>query len=378
MAVMRPLAKLRRIAQHACRGEAFGDYARQVGAAPAGSATAGKWRRRSSVIRVDGMWRVAGLIVAFAVLAGPFRAADARPVSQDVPVAEEYAMAEQALQGGQVDAGLKALEKAASQNGLRAQLRLGRIYREGRLVQQDEAKACQLFGEAADGHARLDPKHPAAPLVGEAFRNWAMCFAKSASGSGAEHNMARAAELFYQAGVIFGDAQGLHELAMQYLAGEGIARNPTLAVFHLYSAARKRYPPAQAQLGVLLWEGKVIKRKAGPGLALLILAREGASPEDRAWITSHYDDAIITASPGEEAEALRVASEWRGTYGPERTNALPVAKEEGVPLPQRSPARLAPSATIPPFTLPDDMQKNSYGAQPTGADVPPSSAPAQP
>jgi TPR repeat protein len=338
-----------------------------------------QWRRPLWVRRVDSMLRVAGLVMAFAVLAGPLGVAEARPVSQEGHGAADYVAAEAALAGGQVEAGLKALEKAASQNGLRAQVRLGTIYREGRLVQQDEAKACQLFSEAAGSHARLDPRHPAAPLVGEAFRNLAMCYARDATGPRAEQNAARAAELFYQAGVIFGDAQGLYELALMYLTGEGITRNPALAVFHLYSAARKRYPPAQAQLGVLLWEGKVIKRKPGPGLALLMLAREGASAEDRAWIRSCYDDAMITASPEEEAEALRVANELRNTYGTERTNALPVASDESVPLPHRSPLRRSPFGTSHPLVVEKGMEKkNTYGGQPTGINAPADSVPQQP
>lgn len=305
------------------------------------------------------MLRVSGLLMAFAILAGPHYAAEAKPVSREA-----------ALESA--GAGLKALEEAAGRNELRAQLRLGTIYRDGQLVERDQAKACQLFREAAGGHAQIDPRHRTAPLVGEAFRNLAMCYAKQDAG--------RAAELFYQAGVIFGDAQGLYELARMYLEGEGMARNPALAVFHLYSAARKRYPPAQAQLGILLWEGKVIKRKAGPGLALLMLAREGAAAADQPWIGSHYDDAMITASPEEEAEALRVASELRKTYGVGgRMDATPVDADQNVPLPHRSPARLTPGSSATPLLVEDGTQKqNTYGTQPTGADAPVESVPPQP
>lgn len=314
--------------------------------------------------------------MAFAVLAGLHCAAEARPVSRAAASATDYMAAEAALKSGRVDAGLKALEEAASRNELRAQLRLGTIYRNGQLVERDEARACQLFREAAGGHARIDPRHRIAPLVGKAFRNLAMCYAKQDAG--------RAAELFYQAGVIFGDAQGLYELAMMYLAGEGTVSNPALAVFHLYSAARKRYPPAQAQLGLLLWEGKMIKRKAGPGLALLMLAREGAAAADRAWISSHYDDAMITASPEEEAEALRVAGELRETYGVgrtggERMETLPVTADPTVPLPKRSPARLKPGSSATPLLVEEGTQKkNTYATQPTGADAPLDSVPPQP
>jgi hypothetical protein len=301
-------------------------------------------------------------IIACGLLAMPLRAFDANAASL-MPPGEELAAAEQAITGGRADLGLKALERAASQNSLRAQVRLAEIYREGKVVSADELKACKLFSEAASAHAKIDPKHPWAKMVGEAYRNWALCYVKGFSQPGWNRNMNAAAELFFQAGVIFGDVPAQYELSQLYLSGQGVSQNIKLGIDHLYMTSRKRHPPALARLGHLMWEGKVMKRRAGPGLALLILAKEGAAPEDRAWILSLHDDAMITATRAEEAEAEKFAAEWRNTYGPV-PGVAPTNKggvDDPIPLPLRSPRSAIPIA--------GEEQRNSFGNQPTGASV---------
>lgn len=299
-------------------------------------------------------------IIACGVLAMPMRVSHAQAATL-MPPAEEYAMAEQALLGGRVEAGLKALERAASQNSLRAQVRLAQIYREGKFVSADELKACQLFSEAASAHAKIDPKHPSATMVGEAYRFWAMCYVKGLSKPGWTRNMSAAAELFFQAGVIFGDVPALYELSQLYLSGQGVTQNIKLGIDHLYMTSRKRYPPALARLGHLMWEGKVMKRSAGPGLALLILAKEDAAPEDRAWIALLYDDAMITATRAEEADAEKFAADLRNSGAASQNGGgQNRGVNDAVPLPHRAPIR-----TETPVA--GEQQRSSFSSQPTGA-----------
>src|SRR4051812_39957780 len=77
-------------------------------------------------------------------------------------LAEEYSTAEDAFRDGRVDIGLQALDRAVGQGSLHAMLRLGNIYREGKLVPKDEVKACRLYGLAADRNVRLDKFYAAA------------------------------------------------------------------------------------------------------------------------------------------------------------------------------------------------------------------------
>lgn len=280
---------------------------------------------------------VGALAVAAAFWAAPVAANAAGQVTRSL--AEEYATAEDALRDGRVDIGLQALDRAAAQGSLHAMLRLGNIYREGKLVPKDEARACTLYGAAADRNVRLDKFYAAAHLVAEAFRRAGMCYAKGLDAPGWEKNVTLAADLFQQAGVMLDDPIALYELGKLYLTGEGQMQNPAIAQRYLEAAARKRYPPAQAVLGTLMWEGKFIKRRPASGLALLILSKEAAAPEDRAWINSSYDDAWLTASSDQEREAKALVERWRSIYGNPTSNAIQMANPTDVPTPTRGRPR---------------------------------------
>lgn len=316
------------------------------------------------------MRQIIGAVAALAFLWAPAGSASAAGQSMRSP-AEEYSTAEDAFRDGRVDIGVQALERAAGQGSLYAMLRLGNLYREGKLVPKDEVKACGLYSLAADLNVRLDKFYAAAHLVAEAFRRAGMCYAKGLDAPGWEKNVTLAADLFHQAGVMLDDPVALYELGKLYLNGEGEMRNPALAARHLEAAARKRYPPAQALLGMLMWEGKVIKRRPASGLALLMLGKEAASPEDQAWISRAYDDALITASKDLEREAVALVDKWRSVYGSQNTiqTATPTVPSD-IPPPTKAPGKDGPVGTA---SAKND--KEQYGSQPTGGNVPPAAAP---
>jgi TPR repeat protein len=244
-------------------------------------------------------------------------------------LAEEYTAAEDAFQHGRVDAGLQALERAAGQGSLHAAIRLGNIYREGKLVAKSELKACELYFATAERNVRLDKFYAAAHLVAEAFRRAGMCFAKGLNAPGWDRNLKLAADLLYQASVTLDDPIASYELGRLYL-NEPQIYNPAIAARNLETAARKRYAPAQALLGTLMWEGKVVKQRQPSGLALLILAKEGATPEERASISRDYEEALLTATKDVEREALVMVDRWRGVYGYPAGNTLPIASPQQV------------------------------------------------
>jgi hypothetical protein len=314
------------------------------------------------------MRQIFGALAALALVCVPLKAADAAGQSVQ-SVAEEYSAAEEAFRSGRADLGIQALERAANQGALRAMLSLGNIYNEGKLVAKDEAKACQLYSVAADKFSRLDKFYPAAHLVAEAFRRAGMCYVKGPAGW--EKNPAFAAELFHQAGVILEDPAALFELAKLYLTGENQYHNAALAARYLEAAARKRYAPAQALLGSLMWDGKMIKRRPASGLALLILGMESTTPEDRAWITSLHDDALLTASDDLEKQAMVLVEQWKSVYDNPQPDLVQTAGPT-VPTPTRAPGKegVGISANAPLGGGPEQ-----FGGQPTGASSPPSDLP---
>lgn len=285
-------------------------------------------------------------------------------------LAEEYATAEDAFRDGRVDVGIQALERAANQGSLHAMLRLGNIYREGKLVAKDEVKACDLYSVAANRNIRLDKFYAAARQVAEAFRRAGMCYARGLPSPGWEQDLSMAADMFHQAGVMLDDPIALYELGKLYLSGSDQMHNAAIAARHLEAAARKRYPPAQALLGTLMWEGKLIKRRPAAGLALLILSKEAASPEDRAWIDRAYEDALLTASPDLEREALVLVDKSRSLYGNPAANTMQTAApavSPDVPNPTRGRSKEAEGLSAGVASAND---KNQFGGQPTNARLP--------
>jgi hypothetical protein len=318
-----------------------------------------------------GFWVSAGVAFWGLGLSGAVAAPNA-------PAPNGYAMADRAAagdSGGQDD--LEQLQAAARRGGMSASLKLAKLYSEGRIVAHDEVKACELYGTLADKHSQIDRSDPGARVIAEAFRSWAFCYLRGAQGW--EKNLVRAAELFHQAGVILDDPESLYELSKLYLKGEGVSPNARLAVHFLRTAAHKRFAPAQAMLGTLMWQGKVLKQQRINGLALIKFALEVARPEDKVWIDREYEEALLTAKKEEEKDALLLVAEWKKAYAPESTGTTsplivsPPAQVAPAPLiaspppPVRAPgAPPQPRLATPPANVkPPVEQQNEYGTLPT-------------
>jgi hypothetical protein len=189
----------------------------------------------------------------------------------------------------------------------------------------------------------VDRFDPGAALVATAFRRTARCYAKGFAKPGWERNMRAVAELYFHAGVTLRDPESAFELARLYLSGEGIPQNTALAVEMLQNAARRHYPPAQALLGSMMWEGKVMKRRPAQGLALLVIGRERASSDNRPWIAILHDEALIAAPKPVEREARGLVEKWNSVYGAGGDRTLVASKtplnNPSIPTPAKSPTR---------------------------------------
>ncbi len=293
-------------------------------------------------MRVSNMRRVTGFLSALALSWVFIDAA----VTSELPApggSQAVKSAEVALKDGRVQEGMLALQHAAKKGDLKALLRIAEVFESGTLVAQDQLKACQIYSIAADHYSRVDRFDPGAALVATAFRRTAKCYAKGFAKPGWERNMRAVAELYFHAGVTLRDPESAFELARLYLSGEGIPQNTALAVEMLQNAARRHYPPAQALLGSMMWEGKVMKRRPAQGLALLVLGRERASPENRPWIAMLHDEAIIAAPKPVEREARGLVEKWNSVYGVDGDKTLVASRtaldNPSIPTPARSPTR---------------------------------------
>jgi hypothetical protein len=62
-------------------------------------------------------------------------------------------------------------------------------------------------------------------------------------------------------------------------------------------------------LGSMLFKGEHVSRQAALGLFWLIIAKDGAGPDEN-WITEMYSGALAQASDSERALAHKYLEDW--------------------------------------------------------------------
>lgn len=303
---------------------------------------------------------ISSAIVALVMLTpGAVGGADEPPAYASAT--EAYRQGAGALKTGEMGAALPALEYAAKHGVLGAQLKLARAYAAGRDVPRNDVKAFFYFQQIADQQAEISSSSPIAKYVGEAFVALGQYYAAGIPAMPLAADPAYAVGLFRHAASYFGNAEAQYQLGRLYLAGEGVEKNPSLAVNWLAIAARKQHPAAQALLGKLLWRGTEVRQRQARGLALLTLAQENAkaSGRDQAWIGELYQEAFGESDNAvrKEAEAMlpqlggpaRASQAGSTRAAPAEQGVVP-ASRASVPLPVTPPP--APVETAPLSTAP--------------------------
>ncbi len=225
-----------------------------------------------------------------------------------------YRIGVRAYATGNMAQAISALEHAMEKGLIRAKLLLARIYLRGQGLPHEPAVAFRYFREIADDYADISPNHRAAPYVAAAFVELGKFHQRGDASLGLEADDARAADYFVHAASLFGHAEAQYLLARLYLKGAGVPKNVRLARHWLVSASKKGYAPAQAYLGQLLWQGRVLRRRPVKALALITLARVNAQPDDREWIEVIYRNIIGQALPKHAKRARAVVARWRRVY----------------------------------------------------------------
>lgn len=231
-----------------------------------------------------------------------------------------------------------ALQRSASQGNFSALLRLGEIYDAENFEQRDFEKACDYYIRVTERAGKFDRFHPEAGRLAAAFRRAADCYIEGVGTPNGAKDVNMAGNLLFHSGAILEDAESLFKLGKLFLAPDGIGPNLGMATRFLENAARKQYPPAQALLGSMMWEGKVTKHQPAAGLALLILGKERTQAKDRAWITTLHDEAIITAAKDVEREARQLVEKWKAVHSNTVPTAAPI-QQIAIPTPSKAPAR---------------------------------------
>ena len=251
-------------------------------------------RTRNSVMRT-----YRRIFFAFALgaipVAGPQFGFDGAPVNpQDtaLPVVSAQPGAAATLKRASVPAtpvatspttSLTSLQYSADDGQAVAQFKLGRMYAEGDGVTQDNLRAFDYFSRIANQHAEDNPASPEAQIVANAFVALGRYYLDGIPNSRIKPDPERAREMFTYAASYFGNADAQYNLARLYLDGVGAPRDPKNGTRWLGLAAHKGQHQAQAVLGQMMFNGDHFQRQAARGLMWLMLARDGATPNET-WI----------------------------------------------------------------------------------------------
>ena len=221
---------------------------------------------------------------------------------------EAFRAGTQALRQGKTDQGVMELEYAAEQGVPGAIWKLGRMYADGDGVKANKARSYEYFRRLTTAHADEAAGTANARFLANAFVTLGLYHLDGIPGTlRADPNVAR--EMFRYAASYYADPEAQYYLGRLYLLGKGAPKDAIQAARWLRLSANKGDHRAQALLGGMLFKGEQVSRQAALGLFWLIIAKDGAGP-DESWITDMYSSALAQASENERALAHKYLEDW--------------------------------------------------------------------
>jgi TPR repeat protein len=242
---------------------------------------------------------VSALAVALLLGAAPSAGFDGKSPSNAVAALEAFRSGTEALKVGETDKAVTSLQYAAENGYALAQWKLGRMYADGDGVPHDDLRAFEYFRSIVTSQS----DDPQARFVANAYVALGHYYRDGIPNSPVTPDPGRARDMFAYAASFFGDPDAQFYLGRLYLKGEGVAKDPKLAVRWLALAANKGQYEAQATLGQILFRGDNVPRQRPLGLMWLTLASDG-SGDQITWIADAREAAFKQATEDERALAL--------------------------------------------------------------------------
>jgi TPR repeat protein len=246
---------------------------------------------------------VTALAVPLLAGVGPSSGFDGNSPSNGVSAMEAFRSGTQALKVGETDKAVTSLQYAAENGYALAQWKLGRMYADGDGVPHDHLRAFEYFRRIVKSHSEDGASQPEGRFVANAFVALGDYYREGIPNSAVKADLNRARDMYAYAASFFGDPDAQFHLGQLYLAGEGVRKDPKLALRWLALAANKGQYEAQATLGQILFRGDDVPRQRPLGLMWLTLASDG-SGDQIAWIADARVAAFKQATEDERAVAL--------------------------------------------------------------------------
>ena len=246
---------------------------------------------------------VSALAVGLLLGVGPLVGFDGNSPSNNLSPLEAFRSGTLALKVGETEKAITSLQYAAENGHGLAQWQLGRMYAEGNGVPHDDLRAFEYFRRIVKSHSDDTGNAPQPRFVANAFVALGHYYRDGIPNSPVKADPQRARDMFFYAASFFRDPDAQFHLGRLYLNGEGIRKDPKLAVRWLALAAKKGQYEAQATLGQILFRGENVPRQRPLGLMWLTLASDG-SGDQVSWIADARADAFKQATEDERALAF--------------------------------------------------------------------------
>ena len=218
----------------------------------------------------------------------------------------------QALKQGRIDDALGAFRYGAQKRDVASEWKLGRMLQVGEGVARDDAGAYRIFLAIADRHVTETPSREDAPFVAHAIVSVGVYHLSGVEAAGLPRDPHGAADHFYRAAALYGDAEAQYRLGQVLRSGELGERRAQEASRWLKLAASKNHARAQAELGAMLVAGDGVRRDRVRGILMLVRARdEGGLSELDAMVV----DAMNETTP-QERDTLAAIGERDDRHRP--------------------------------------------------------------
>jgi hypothetical protein len=221
-----------------------------------------------------------------------------------------------AYKSQQYDIAVPALEFASGRGVMRAKFFLAKIFSDNSGGRTDHARAYGLLREIVTDYSDVDPRDPrVAPFVSQALTSIARYERDGLPEIGLKPSTKRALVFFNHAAAYFNDADAQFELAKHYLAGDGVETRVPFALNWLARLSKRGHAGAQAFLANLYWDGRYTLRDPVKALALITVAVENASDEDRFWIEDVHQNIFCETDAATRIRVHQVIASWRVQFG---------------------------------------------------------------
>lgn len=255
--------------------------------------------------------RLIGSVLA-ALLLSSTAAASASFESPESAYEEGY----RAFQAGDYDHAIDPLAYAAEHGEFLGRFYLAKILSTNGSRHVDHAAAFRELERLVEDNSGIDYAHYRAPYVASAIVALARYWRSGVPGLGIEPDTQKVYSLLATAANYFGDADAQFELAKYYVEDGGSEADIRHGLKLLVRLAEKKgHPGSQAYLAEIFHSGRPIGELKGPqpalALALITLAVERASEDDRIGFEDTYQAIFCATSLPQRVRAARILDDLR-------------------------------------------------------------------